>query len=1138
MIAEELLVHLAQNGVKLWTDGGQLQVRAPKGALTPALRKSLNDHKQAILEILEEQRTTTSSSSGSIPSVDRNRPYPLSVAQQRLWLLYQLDPQSSMYNISVSLQMKGPLNLSALEWGLNEVVRRHNTFRTTFTVMNSQPLQCISPYNPFSLSVVNLENLDQDQRQEKIHQVKQAAAQEPFNLTTGPVWRAKLIKISSQDHIFLLTLHHIMADGWSMELVYDELSLLYQSFIKSEPPHLLPLPIQYVDFSEWQHERLKRQAFSSQVNYWKKQLKDTPPILDLPTDFPRPSKLSGNGTVQPIDIPRSLSHALRHLAQQEGVTLFMVLLAALNVFLYRYSGQQDLVIGTPIANRNHPAIKKLVGFFVNMLVLRADLSGNPSFLELLERVKKCALDAYRNQEVPFEKLVEEINPTRSLSHSPLFQISLGLRNFRKKHLHFPDLEIISQRLDSQGSKFDLAFLLEEKEDGTLEGIVEYSTDLFTRPTIQRLLNHFRTLLQHVVDNPKVPIPQIPILEEPEREHLLVDLNNTKTDYPRETPIIALFEEQVARAPHSLALVAGSCQLTYAVLHAHANQLARYLQRRGVVSGDRVGVCLARGVDLIVSLLAILKAGGAYVPLDPNIPRERLAYLIEDAAIEVIVTQDHFRTIVEGGEGVPVLALDRDWNSIIKEPRRSFEVPATSAALAYIMYTSGSTGQPKGTLISQKSVVRLVNSTNYVRLDAAQRILQLAPFAFDASTFEIWGSLLNGGRLVVMPPGPVDLDEVGRRVDEEQINLVWLTAGLFHQMVEQQSTRLSQVPQVLAGGDVLFPGSVREVLAHGSGGCVINGYGPTENTTFACCHPMTDESLPEETVPIGTPIANTQVYVLDRFAQLVPRGVSGELVLGGDGLAWGYLNRPGLTAEKFLPHPYSTEPGARVYRTGDQVRWNQQGALEFQGRRDNQIKLRGYRIELGEIEVTLSGHPGIQDAVVLCREDVPGTKELVAYVVWKPDKEDVAELREYLTQRLPGYMVPSAFVNLEQLPLGTNGKINRQVLPPPDRMRAHGGPSYVAPRTSLEEMVTAIWQEILDIKQVGIHDNFFEIGGHSLIATRLVQQLQVILGIEIPFTKPFEAPTIEQFCTVLEKDSSISSNLEQRAKLFLRVKTLS
>jgi len=1067
--------------------------------------------RRALYEKLLQQEKLGRALPSTIPRRRSAGAAPLSFAQERLWFLHQLEPDNPAYNIPIGLRWQGPLNLSVLQRCLDEILQRHEALRTRFETVEDRPHQVVEPMCSLGMPLTDLSGLPEERREAEALQLCTQEARRPFDLAHSPVLRAKLLRLGPQEHIFLLVMHHIASDGWSIGVLIRELKTLYQAFCESKPSPLPELPVQYADYAVWQRDRLRGEVLEQQLSYWKKQLEGAPVLLELPADHARPATQSYHGALLSYELPKPLRTALTELSRRGGASLFMTLLAAFETLLYRYTGLEDVVVGSAIAGRNQAELESLIGFFVNTLVLRGDLSGNPSFRTLLSWTREVALGAYAHQDLPFEKVVELLQPERDLSHSPLFQIMLVLQNAPAETVQLAGLEVTPLLIDNSTSKFDLTLFVWERGE-CLKGVVEYNKDLFDVQTIRRMLSHFQNLLEGIVSNPDQRLSDLPLLTSAERHQLLVEWNDTTTEYPRDQCIHELFEMQARKTPEAVAVVFEDQQLTYRELNARANQLAHYLQAHGVRRGALVAIYVERSLEMVIGLLGILKAGGTYVPLDPAYPKLRLAFMLEDTRTQVLLTQERLRSSLPENQA-RVVCLDSERGAILEESAESLDGGATPDSLAYVIYTSGSTGKPKGTCIPHRAVVRLVRNTNYVSLTARDVFLQFAPISFDASTFEIWGCLLNGGRLVVAPPFTPSLEELGQWIQKHEVTTLWLTAALFQQMAEYNLQSLNRVRQLLAGGETLPAAQVRKVVANLKGCQLINGYGPTENTTFTCCYPVKDSSPLGRSVPIGRPIANTQVYVLDRHRQPVPVGVPGELYIGGDGLAQGYLNQPELTAKQFVSNPFNGKPGARLYRSGDLARWLPDGNLEFLGRIDHQVKIRGFRIELGEIESVLAGHPGVREAVVVLREDVPGDKRLVAYLTPKAEaRPGASELRGLLQAKLPEYMVPSAFVILERLPRSPNGKVDPKALPKPEFGSA--APEFVPPRTPTETALAKIWCEVLGLKQVGVHDNFFDLGGHSLLAMRLVSQIKRDLKFGLPVRTLFRHPTIEELAKAL------------------------
>jgi amino acid adenylation domain-containing protein len=1038
----------------------------------------------------------------------------LSFGQERLWFLNQLEPEN-LYNTPAAMMLVGQLDLASLEQSLNEIVRRHEVLRTSFTSVDGRPEQVIAETLEVQLQLFDLRELPGSERRSEAGRLIDEEARRPFDLREAPLLRATLLRLAEDEHVLMINMHHIISDDWSLGVLFREVSLLYEAFSKGNSSSLPELPIQYADYAAWQREWLAGETLEKQLSYWKEQLSGELPGLQLPADHARPTTQGFRGARQSILFPKDLSPGIKLLGQREGTTIFITLLAAFNVLLYRYTGQEDILIGSAIANRHRAETEGLIGFFVNTLALRTHLSGDPTFRELLSRVRETALGAYANQDLPFEMLVKELQPERDLSRNPLFQVMFALQNPPGPALNLQGFRLQSVEIGQTNAQFDLSLFVWE-DAGEVHAAADYRTDLFEAATIQRMLGHFHILVEGIVSNPEQRLSDLPILTKAEREQLLIEWKGIRTDYPRESCIHRLFEEQVERTPDAVAVAFDDQRLTYSELDLRSNQLAHHLRKHGVGPEVLVGICIERSVEMLVALVGVLKAGGAYLPLDPATPQHRLKLMLDDGGVPVVLVQQHLRERLPE-HGAKVIAVDSDWKTVARESTEGPPNESTAENLAYVMYTSGSTGKPKGVSVTHRSVVRLVKDTNYVRLEADDVLLQFAPLAFDASTFEIWGSLLNGARLVMMPPGLSSLEELGSKVTENQVTTLWLTAGLFHQMVETQLESLRSVRQLLAGGDVLSVPHVEKVCQELSGCQLINGYGPTENTTFTCCYRVSPGARLEGSVPIGSPISNTEVYILDRAMEPVPIGVTGELYVGGDGLARGYLNDPVMTAEKFVPHPFSAQPGGRLYRTGDQARYLADGRIEFVGRIDNQRKIRGFRIELGEIEAALNEHPLISQSVVVAREDKAGDKELVAYLVLREEVETIiSDLRRWVKQQLPDYMVPSSFVVLDEFPLTANGKVDRRALPAPDG-KQFAKNVFVAPRNTLELLLTKIWETVLQVRPIGVQDNFFDLGGHSLLAVRLFDQIKKVCGKNLPLAILFHAPTVEQLAHLLSEE---------------------
>jgi amino acid adenylation domain-containing protein len=1052
----------------------------------------------------------------SICRIPRDREIPLSFAQQRMWFLAQYSKDTAAYVRPAVFRLVGGLRVDALKESLNQIVARHETLRTNFHLQDGIPVQVISSPRPVEMPFADLSFTHESERSRLLRQLVAEAIRRPFDLSQDLMIRTRLVKLGQEEHLFLIVMHHICSDGWSSRVLLRELASLYLR--GEDPSRTLPeLPIQYSDFAAWQREWLTGPLLEQQLSYWQQRLAGTPPAISLPTDRPRPAVQSFRGATEFLDLPKELSAAVNALSRREGVTLFMTLLAAFQALLSRCTGSDDITVGSPVSNRTRVETEGLIGFFVNTLVLRADFSADPTFRQFLAQVRETTLSAYDHQDLPFEKLVDAMNPERSLSFSPLFQVMFQLRNVPLEIPNPEGLKIEALDVDAQVAQFDLTLEVSERS-GTLHCLLNYCTDLFDATTIRRMLDHYRTLLQQVVDDPDRKISLLPILTEAELQQILVEWNRTEVDYPRDHCVHELFQNQAEKAPDAVAVVYEDEILTYGQLNRKSNQVANYLRRRGVGPDVLVGICMERSLQMVVALLGILKAGGAYVPLDPYYPKARLEFMLEDAATPLLLTQSHLIDKLPPTKA-HIVPLDRDWAAIEEENPADPAIEVRTENLAYVIYTSGSTGTPKGVQVVHRGITRLLWGQNYATLDSSKVVLQSSTICFDFSTFELWGALLHGGRCVLLQERTPTVDALERVIARHGVDTAALTTQLFNMLMDEKPEVLRGIRQLLVGGEALSAAHIRLALTRLPEVAIVNGYGPTETTTLACCYRV-PRAISESAVaiPIGPPIGNTEVYVLDRRLQPVPVGVTGELYIGGAGLARGYLNRPELTRERFIEHPFSTTPGARLYKTGDLVRWLPDGNLDFLGRIDDQVKIRGFRIELGEIESVLCRHPHVKQAAVTVREDRPGEKRLVAYpVLAKQPAIACQDLRSHLRQELPEYMIPSLFVPVEDLPLTPNGKVDRRALPLPGTARTGGAGDYTAPRNPVETALAKMWAELLHVERIGVHDDFFDLGGHSLTATRVVARIERQFGVSVPLQCIFETPTIAQLAELIVRD---------------------
>jgi amino acid adenylation domain-containing protein len=1059
--------------------------------------------------------------------------HPLSFAQQRLWFLEQLEPDGP-YKVPAGFRLRGPLQVAALEQSVNEIISRHEVLHTTFAEIDGQPVQIVAPRLTLSIPVEDLRGLPEVERAERVKQTAARLRQQSFDFKQGPLVGAALIRLAEDEYHFWFLMHHIVSDGWSIGVFLDELGTAYEAFAAGRRPELPKLPIQYSDFAVWQRAWLQGETLDRQMNYWKERLGRNAPTLELPTDRPRPPVQSYRGASLTHLIDLELTARLKTLARRENVTPYMFLLAVFKTLLGRYTRQDDIVVATPVANRNRTELEPLIGFFVNTLVLRTDLSGDPTFRELLGRVREVTLGAFAHQDVPFEKLVEELQPERDTSRTPLFQVMFSLQNAPMPPLRMGDIEISLLDDETEVSLFDLSFDVMERADGLL-CTLEYNTDLFDGATIRRMLKHFTVLLDAAVDDPSASLSALPLLTDEERRQLF-QWNETRRDFPLDRCVHELFEEQAARSPEAVALVCGDERLTYAELNARANRLAHHLRACGVGAESRVGILLDREARAGVALLAVLKAGGAWLALDPEYPPSRLAFMLEDGEVSVLLTTTELAASLPA-HGARLICLDACLDAEAREVEAHSDSNLGPVAgpdnLAYLVYTSGTTGRPKGTLVEHRSLVNTsLGFAAQHRLTPRDRILQFASLSFDVAAEEFFASWLSGAR-AVMRPAPVfnTVREFVRFVEREGLTLANLPASFWAEWLrtieEQRDDDGALLPatlrRVVVGNEKTLSTTVESWLRLvGNRVEWSNAYGPTETTvTTSNYEPFEADAgsaahLRTHAAPIGRPIANAELYVLDALQQLVPVGVIGEIYIGGAGVARGYHHRPALTAERFPPHPYARQPGARLYRTGDLGRFLPDGNIEFLGRADEQVKVRGFRIEVGEIEALLKQHPEVREgAVAVCDDKVRG-QQLVAYVVPRHAEAELNDLREFMRAQLPEYMVPSAVVRLEAFPLTPNGKLDRQALPASNGAGHETNEAYVAPRSELESLIAGVWRDVLGVERVGVRDNFFNLGGHSLLLIRLNNRLREALQKELAVVELFKYPTVSALAEHLSR----------------------
>jgi amino acid adenylation domain-containing protein len=1056
--------------------------------------------------------------------------FPLSSTQERMWFQDQFSPEGLTYTLPVAVRLRGLLDLAALKLSLNEIVRRHEILRTTFVVKDEQPVQAIHPAQDLVLNMLDLQNLPEEERENEARRIAEEEARKPFNIVQGPLIRAKLICISRQDHIMLLFIHHIIFDGWSGEVFNSELTALYRAFSRNQPSPLPPLEIQYADFAVWQRQWLNGETFQRQLAYWKTQLSGKLPVLELPTNNPRPAVAASRGSKKYWKLPNSLTEALRAFSRQENVTSFITLLAAFKTLLFRYTGETDIVIGSPIANRSHREVQGLIGLFLNTMVLRTDLSGNPAFDEALARVRKVTLGAHNNSETPFEKLIQELQPERTLNRRHLlFDVTFALQNETQKGSDLPELTLSPFQLAHSIDIFSDVNFYAAESDAEIIGAIEYKVDLFNEQFIDRMIGHFETLLTGIISAPRQSLLDLPLLTETERLQILDEWNNTKVGYPSDLRVHELFEEQVERTPDRLAALFEQEQITYRELNDRADQLASYLGSLGVGPEVLVGICMNRSLEMLIGVLAVLKAGGAYLPLDPEYPQERLAFMLEDTQVALLLTQ---RRLAERlpSRHLRVVCLDTEW---VDAQRAALSRPirANDKNLVYIIYTSGSTGRPKGVAMINAALTNLISwQCQNPRLAKGTRRLQFASLSFDPSFREIFSILSSGGTLLMVPEDlRRDMTALARFIEGHAVEKILAPFTVLQQLVEEL-INLPQFPLSLrdvatAGEQLRITPPIENLFRRLADYSFHNHYGPSETHMMTA---FTLEGPPDcwpTLPPIGRPISNTRTYILNPNLAPVPIGIGGEIYIGGVCLARGYFNRPALTAERFIPDPFSGERGARMYKTGDLARHSFDGNIEFSGRTDHQVKLRGYRIELSEIETVLAQHPDVKEAVVIAHEEDTGQKRLIAYVVANQGALlRIGDLRRFLGKKLPNYMLPSAFLVLDALPLTPNGKFDRRAVPIPDASRPEIEVEYIAPRSPVEGALAEVWSRVLKIKQIGIHDNFIELGGDSILSFQVIS-LANQKGINISFKHLFDHPTIAELALLVEGPAHTQAEIQ-------------
>jgi amino acid adenylation domain-containing protein len=1112
----DLLTRLKSLDIRLTLDGERLNVSAPKGALNDALRAELSSRKEEIKALLRE--ALAADQSEPIPRVERGSDMPVSHTQQRLWFMKQMEPTSSTYNVANSFRMEGQLHTQALEQALRDLVTRHESLRTRFITVEGRPRCVIETQVAPHLEHIDISHLPESQREAEAERVVAEVARRPILLERAPLMRLVLVRVDARVHYFCFVFDHIVCDGLSIGIFVVELQALYAQYVTGQPANLPPMPVQYLDYAEWQRRWLAGGALAEHLAYWKEQLRPLSSSLQLPTDRHRPKLQTFNGARLLKYFPPQLSVQLKALARAEGATLYMVLLAAFKVLLYRYSGDELIAVGSATANRNRPEVDRVIGFFANNVVMLGDLSRDPTVREMLGRVKDTALKAYAHQNMPFDVLVDAVSSRRELDHSPLFQVMFVLHSLMMDRIDLAGLNCKLVELDIKSARFDLSVDVFDVAQG-LRVYFEYNTDLFNTESIDRMMDHFQMVLEGFVADPGARIRQLPLLRSEERVQLTRDWNRTETEYPRDATVHGLFEAQARRTPQAEAVRFGDASLTYEQLDRRANRLANRLQALDVRPESLVGVCVERSLDMVVALLGVLKAGAAYVPLDPAFPKDRLEFMIRDASLKTVVTQSNLMGLLDSD--VCALCVDTQLDNASDE--RPQDAVATSAdSIAYVIYTSGSTGQPKGVQLEHRSVVNFLSSMHrQPGIDSKDIVLSVTTLSFDIAGLEIFGPLTAGGSVVIADRATaLDGQRLMALIDESDATVMQATPATWRLLFEAGWEGKSDL-KILCGGEAL-PRDLADRLLD-TADELWNMYGPTETTIWSTIARVTRDDRPPH---IGRPIANTRVYILDPERQPTPVGVPGEIYIGGDGVARGYLGRPELTQERFVPDPFDARTVARMYRTGDLGRWRPDGTIECLGRVDQQVKIRGYRIEPGEIEVQLAKHPEVTQAAVVARPDASGEQRLIAYVVGGSGTDfEPASLRRFLGASVPDYMIPSVFVTLPALPLTPNGKIDRKALPAPEGRALSATATYASPQNEAESSVAAIWQEVLRVERVGRHDNFFDLGGHSLLVVQVQTRMQKRFSRKFMLIDLFQHPTVASLAEFIANGDGGTEEIE-------------
>lgn len=1100
MKINKLLQILSDKGIGLGlTQSGDIKVTTDTGGLDNLIREFIVKNKVELIDWLKSHKESEPPELICHGAASDGALIEASFSQESLFVTSELQGHTRAYNMPSSIEIRGQLNCSAMAKAVESLVDRHSILRTYFKKTNEGIFQVVSDNSKPKLSQMDISGFGGQIRARKLKTLADIESNHRFNLSEGPLLRISLIKLDADSYVLQINIHHILTDGWSGGILIGELWHLYSDYDQGDSHSLSPLPFQYSDYAIWKRKLLQGAELEKQQAYWLNQLKDAPLLCTFPADYPRPPMESHNGGRYSFCLSVELTEKISALAKNSAVTLFMALFSAFNILLYRYSGEVDVVVGTPISNRNHPGLEKLIGYFVNMLVIRSRFASHDTFANVLKIFKADALQAYAHQDIPFEKVVELINPKRSVSYSPLFQTTFSLHEFLPEEYETPDLELNYIDQNSYTSRFDLSLDM-YMSDNQLEGIVEYSTDLFDPKSIQRMMDSFAILLESIVEEPDLPCERYPILTKVESHRLLVDWNDTSAPFPKDKCVHELFEEQVERTPGKVAVVFEEQELTYRELNNKANQLAHYLIEQGVKPETLVAICVERSLDMIVGLLGILKAGGLYVPLDPHYPRARLKYMLEDSQALFLLSETHLKGILPVYKGLCIY-LDSHLDVFASKSMANPDADVSPNSLVYVIYTSGSTGQPKGVMVEHGNIVNFLYAMAIEPgISVDEVFCAVTSMSFDIHVLDVYLPLTHGACLILADKETVnDPERLKRLLERHSVTAMQATPATY-KMLLTSGWHVDGFFKVLVGGEKLSQELSAQLLGLPDIE-VWNMYGPTETSVWSCVEQRT---LNQQPSTIGRPIANAQVYVLDEHQQLVPIGVAGELYIGGEGVVRGYLNQVELTEQQFVPNPFSDDYGLRLYKTGDFCKYLSDGTIQFLGRLDHQVKLRGFRIELGEIESAISLHPLVNDCIVIAKGETD--KYLIAYVV-STIEITTSILRDHLSQLLPSYMLPAAFIQIESLPLMANGKVDRNALPDSEPSLCDRG--YVAPRTEVEKQLVRIWSDVLNTNSdnLGVMDDFFEIGGHSLLATQITAHIQRVLHVEVPLRVFFDHPTI-------------------------------